>query len=134
MLKERSAGAVIFRKEGQETYYLLLYYEGGHWDFPKGNIEKGETPEETAVREIQEETGITSLKFIPGFRKTITYFYKRRGNTIFKQVIFFLVETADREVKISWEHQGFEWFDYRQAMERLTFENAKAILRAAHTY
>ncbi len=131
MLKERSAGAIVFRREGEKEYYLLLHYNGGHWDFPKGNIEKGEKPEETAVREIQEETGITALRFLPDFREAITYFYKREGQTVFKQVIFFLAETKEKEIKISWEHQGFEWLDYRQALNRLTFENAKKLLRSA---
>jgi bis(5'-nucleosidyl)-tetraphosphatase len=131
MLKERSAGAIIFRREPEKKYYLLLHYDGGHWDFPKGNIEKGEEPEETAVREIKEETGITDLRFLPDFRETITYFYKREGQTVFKQVIFFLAETTEKEVKISWEHQGFEWLDYHQALERLTFENARNLLRSA---
>ena len=42
MLTEKSCGAVIFRMEGKIRKYLLLHYESGHWDFVKGNVEKGE--------------------------------------------------------------------------------------------
>ena len=73
---EKSAGAVIFRKEEDKVYYLLLCHQAGHWSFPKGNIEKGEKIEETIEREIQEETGITDIEFISGFKQTIKYFYK----------------------------------------------------------
>ena len=57
MKREKSAGAIVFRKE-KEPVYLLLHYEAKHWDFPKGHVEKNETDEQTVRREIQEETGI----------------------------------------------------------------------------
>ena len=71
---EKSAGAVIFRKEDDKIYYLLLHYQGGHWDFPKGNIEKGEKLEDTVRREVKEETGIENIKFALGFKEAIKYF------------------------------------------------------------
>jgi len=74
MPKETSAGAVIFRKENNEIYYLLLHYESGHWDFPKGNIEEGEKEEETVKREAAEETGVEDIKIVEGFKEWIKYF------------------------------------------------------------
>ena len=57
MLNETSAGAVIFRRDNEIKYLILHYkFKGDYWDFPRGNIEKGETEEQTAVREIKEET------------------------------------------------------------------------------
>ena len=56
MERERSAGAIIFREEKRKIYYLLLHYESGHWDFPKGHVEKEEKEKETVKREIREET------------------------------------------------------------------------------
>jgi 8-oxo-dGTP pyrophosphatase MutT (NUDIX family) len=126
---ERSAGAVIFRKQNNTVYYLLLHYQAGHWDFPKGNIERGEEPEETARREIFEETGIKDIEFVPGFKETIKYFYKREGKTFYKTVIFFLAQTKTKKVKISWEHQGYQWLPYKQALRRLTFNNAKELFK-----
>ena len=131
---ERSAGAVIFRKEGGKIYYLLLRYQAGHWDFPKGNIEKGEKLEETVKREIKEETGIEEISFSPNFKETIKYFYKLKGETIFKTVVFYLLETETKEVKISCEHIGYEWLPCEQALEQLTFKNAKEILKKANDF
>lgn len=129
---EKSAGAVIFRKEKDTIEYLLLHYQAGHWDFPKGNIEKGEKPEDTAKREIFEETGIKDIEFVPDFKQTLKYFYKRKKKNIFKIVTFFLAPTRTRKVKISWEHIGYKWLPYNQALKQLTFDNAKEILKKAN--
>ena len=138
MPKEKSAGAVVFRREGNEIYYLLLHYQPGHWDFPKGHIEAGEREEETVKREIAEETGIKDIVIIKGFREQIKYFFrdtydkKKNASWIFKVVAFYLAETATKGVKISFEHKGFKWLPYKEAMEQLTFKNAKNILTKAH--
>lgn len=131
---EKSAGAIIFRKEKDTVKYLLLHYELGHWDLPKGHIEKGEKPQEAAVREIKEETSIDDVEFIPGFKKTIKYFYKRGRKNFFKIVVFFLAETKIKKVKISHEHKGFKWLPYEKATEQLTFRNAKDVLKKANDF
>jgi bis(5'-nucleosidyl)-tetraphosphatase len=134
MPREISAGAVIFRRTRSNPEFLVLHYGLGHWDFVKGNIEKGEEEKETVRREIEEETGITPVKFVQGFRETIKYFYRWRGQNIFKIVIFYLVETRQREVKLSFEHVGYEWLPYREAVQRLTFKNSKDVLKKAHKF
>jgi bis(5'-nucleosidyl)-tetraphosphatase len=134
MPQESSVGAVIYRKEGGRTLYLLLHYEAGHWDFAKGNVEKDEAERETATREAEEETGIGDLEFLEGFREKIEYFYKRDGKAIHKQVVFLLAQTKTREVKISWEHIGFEWLAYEAALGRLTYKNAKETLGKADSF
>lgn len=131
---EKSAGAVIFRRQNKKIYYLLLHYASGHWDFPKGHIEKGEELKETVEREVLEETGIKDIKFIEGFKEWIKYFYKMKDKNIFKIVTFFLAETKTEKVKISFEHIGYEWLPYNEAIERLTFKNAKDILEKAYKF
>ena len=132
MVRERSAGAVIFRKEGKDILYLLLHYhfKTDYWDFPKGNIESDETEEETVKREIEEETGINDVKFIDGFKEKVSYFYRRDGNTVFKEVIFYLVETKEKDVKISEEHTGYEWVDFETAKPRLKENSRNVLMRA----
>ena len=98
----------------------------------KGNVEPNEGEKDTVLRELQEETGIVDARFIEGFREKIEYFYRRQGSTIHKEVIFFLMETNTEMVKLSFEHIGFVWLDYENAMERLTFKNAKDVLQKAH--
>jgi bis(5'-nucleosidyl)-tetraphosphatase len=132
MFQERSCGAVVFIKKGAEVNFLLLHYEAGHWDFVKGNVESGESEKDTVIRELQEETGIVDATFIKDFREKIEYFYRRQGTTIHKEVIFFLIETHTETVKISYEHVGYTWLNYKQAMEMLTFKNAKDVLQKAH--
>lgn len=131
---EKSAGAVIFRKEQDNLYYLVLHYRAGHWDFVKGNIEKGEEIKQTIIREAEEESGIKDLEFIKGFKETIEYFYKLKGKTIFKTVVFFLAETKTKEIKLSFEHIGFKWLSYEKALEILTYKNAKEILIKANNF
>src|SRR3989338_3599476 len=98
MPKEVSYGAVVFKKEGKNILYLLLYRKAHEhykemWDFPRGLIEKGETPEDDIRREVQEETGITDLKFLSGFREKVKWFYKKEGMLIFKEATYYLAET-----------------------------------------
>ena len=133
MLNEKSCGAVVYNK-GSEVNYLLLQYEAGHWDFVKGNVEAGETEQQTASRELQEETGIADAKFIDNFKEKITYFYKRQGNTVYKEVIFFLMEAGTADVTLSFEHIGYVWLPYTQAMQKLTFKNARDVLKKANDY
>lgn len=134
MVLEKSAGAIVSREERGVLYYLLLHYQAGHWDFPKGNIEKGEKTEETVEREIEEETGIKDIEFIPDFKEQINYFYKKEGKTIYKTVIFFLAKTKTKEVKLSWEHQDFEWLPCEKALRRLTFKTTKETLKKANNF
>ena len=134
MLREKSCGAVVFLKKDNQTKYLLLNYAAGHWDFVKGNVEPNETEKQTVTRELQEETGITDAKFIDGFREPIGYFYRRQGLTVHKEVVFFIMETNTEQVQISFEHIGYIWLDYKRAMEKLNFKNAKDVLQKAHDY
>jgi len=144
MPQEKSAGAIIFRKEGNEIYYLLLHYESGHWEFPKGHIEDGENEIETVKREIEEETGLKDVRMIDGFKEYIKYFFKntynlegeekKKASWVCKLVVFYLAETKTKEIKISFEHQGYKWLPYKEAIIQLTFKNAKEILRKANDF
>jgi bis(5'-nucleosidyl)-tetraphosphatase len=128
-LEERSAGAVVFRRASLSPRYLLLKYPAGHWDLPKGNIEKGEGPLETMIREVREETGIVDLRVVPGFKEKIEYFYRREGRKVHKTVVFFLAETSAEKVTISFEHQAYGWFGFAEAIKTVTYPNARRLIR-----
>jgi 8-oxo-dGTP pyrophosphatase MutT (NUDIX family) len=132
MGREISAGVVLFRITGQREYLLLDY--GAHWDFPKGHIEKGEEPQITAARELQEETGIRNAQFIPGFKESMRYFYRKGGEGMLKVVIYFLAETPTGNVTLSSEHSGYLWLPYEEALKRLTFRNARDLLSKANAF
>ena len=133
MIKETSAGIVIFRKENSKNLFLLLRYPSGHWDFVKGKMEKDESTRETAVRETKEETGIKDVSFLENFEEWIDYNFQYQGELVQKKVVFFLAETKTKEVEISHEHLDYIWMDYNTAMEKTTFDNAKTVLTRAQT-
>jgi len=136
MSSEKSCGAVIFRRDGDRKYLLLQYLllQGGHWDFVKGHVEKNESERDTVLRETEEEVGIADPKFVEGFRQPISYYYTRDGKSIYKKVIFYLIESQTDAVRLSREHVGYDWLSYNYAHERLTYKNAKETLRKAHEY
>ncbi len=131
---EKSAGAIIFYKSKDKIEYLLLKHELGHWDFPKGHIEEGETPEVAARREIQEETGFSNVRFVPDFKAHIRYFYKWEGKNRFKIVTFFLGETKTRRVKISHEHLEYRWVFYEDAVKLCRFQTQQNLLLQANKF
>jgi len=148
---EKSVGGVVFRRQGSTIMYLLLHYRPsdkplGHWDFPKGHQEKGETEIETMERELKEETGLKDLQTIWGFKSQVRYFYRAGRNekeerkksgeniNILKRVVYYLAETKNKNVKISFEHTGYEWLGYGDALKRITYKNSREILKKAHNY
>jgi 8-oxo-dGTP pyrophosphatase MutT (NUDIX family) len=153
MPKENSAGVIIFRKEEGKIYYLLLHYpginrKGGHWEFTKGHIENNETEEDAARRETMEETGISNLNILPGFKEYIKYFFREYSRTpdgkikkndkkvswIFKLVVFFIAETQSKEVKLSPEHVDFIWLPFEEAVKKTTYKNSKELLKKANDF
>ena len=128
---EKSCGALIYRLENGKRLYLLLHYEEGHWDFAKGHVEQGESEGEAAFREVKEETGIDDAELVFGFRERIEYFYKRGDMTYYKEVVFYLGRTSTVDVRLSKEHVGYEWLPYEKALDKLTYGNAKDLLKKA---
>lgn len=134
MIYERSAGVLIYREIKGFREYLILHYPGGHFEFAKGHMEKGETERETAERELHEETGIKKFEWVDGYREKINYKYRRKKDVMNKDVIFFLAKTDTKEVKLSFEHQGSMWLPYGKAHRKLTFNNAKNLLEKAEKH
>ena len=131
-IKEKSAGIVIFRCE-RVLKFLVLHYQAGHWDFPHGHIEPGESEEETAIRETKEETGISEINLLPEFREKINFFYTRDKQLINKDVIYFLAETSKSEIKLT-EHPAYKWLNFEDAYNLVTFKNSKQVLKKANEF
>jgi len=133
---EKSCGIITYRILDGNREYLLLHYPGGHWDFPKGHVEKIDAGEhETARRELKEETGISQINFDEGYRNSMYYEFNRGARErVKKVVVYFLACTEESEVALSFEHQNFVWLPYDEALARLTYENAKDLLRKAQNY
>jgi bis(5'-nucleosidyl)-tetraphosphatase len=134
MIQQQSAGVILYYKSNNKFTYLLLHNVNGHWDFPKGKLEAGESHEQAALRELMEEAGLTA-KIMPGFKKSISYFFKEHdGTLIHKTVTFFLAESEQQKVVLSDEHKDFGWFSFKQALAQLSYKNAQEILTSAYTY
>jgi 8-oxo-dGTP pyrophosphatase MutT (NUDIX family) len=134
LLEERSAGAIVIHRSDSAIEYLILHYPAGHWDFPKGNVEKGESDLDAAIREIGEETGLTDLRFINGFKKMIQYYYRRGDQLVRKTVTFYLAESKTKDIKLSYEHQGYVWLPIQEAMAKVTYQNARNVLKEAYQF
>ena len=129
---ERSAGFVLYSMDGGVRKYLLLRHRyGGHWGFPKGHIEAGESEVEAALREMREETGITAVQLIPGFRKVSRYHFYRGRRPVFKENVYFLGRAACGKPTLSREHTQCQWLPFVEAGQRLAFDNVRHILEQA---
>ena len=131
-LYESSCGAVVFRNIAGEIRYLLIKNKrSANWGFPKGHIENGETKEETAKREVLEETGIR-IKIIPGFVSTSEYTIQGK---VEKSVSIFVASTTDTQTKIQQEEiEDYIWLNYAKAIKTLKFENDRSILERANEF
>ncbi len=150
MPKEKSAGAIIYQMRSDPAsggasvpYYLLLHYPSGHWEFARGHGEPGESEEDTARREVAEETGLKDIKIIPGFKEHTKLIFRRTYNLkpeekkhapwIVKIVTLYLAEAATDNVVLSREHKDFLWLPYEQAYKKL-LKKGKDILKKANDY
>ncbi|RJQ14530.1 NUDIX domain-containing protein [Candidatus Parcubacteria bacterium] len=138
---ERSAGLILFNEAREGRRYLVLHSTPSpeypdFWDFSKGVLDGNEKGVEAARREAQEETGITDLDIIEGFKYTARYFRKNRNGKgiIPKFVAMFLARTDKKEVKLSWEHDKFEWLTYEEALNRISNKEIKKSLEAAEDF
>lgn len=126
MKYEKSCGAVIWRSNGGKREYLLVLNKKGnamgHWGFPKGHVEAGESEIETAKREILEETGLEVDSFDDGFRFVTRY---SPAKDVEKDVIYFLTEVSDGCIHIQQsEIAQFRWLDFDAARKVLTYDDA----------
>ena len=107
---------------------LLVKMHNGNWGFPKGHIENNETKEETAIREVHEETNV-NIKIIPNFEREIKYIPNEK--TI-KKVTIFAGITQDEDVKIdTFEIEAFQWCTYEEALKLVTYKLQKDVLEKA---
>ena len=131
--QEVSAGGVVFRRRREGIRFVLIK-AGGRWSFPKGNIEKGETPDAAALREISEETGLPSsgLRIVSPL-PDVKYVFRWAGVLVFKTVQNYLVElTTDAPFKPQLsEIEEVQWFAPDAARAAIGFKNAIETLEAA---
>jgi 8-oxo-dGTP pyrophosphatase MutT (NUDIX family) len=111
---------------------LISTQEGRRWQLPKGHIERGESPEQAAVREIEEETGVSGrvIAPLPG----VEYWFVEKGKRrVHKRVDYFLLSYVSGSVADFDAHEvsGAEWFSWEEGIAKLSFENERRVVEAA---
>ena len=125
----KAGGGFVFNKNGE----ILFILRNGKWDLPKGGIEKGELIEETAIREVEEETGVTGLKITQKLQKTY-HIFKRNGKYKLKITHWFEMKTDFEGEPKGQEDEGIEkvvWLKPEEIKEALSnsYENIKLLFQ-----
>lgn len=129
--REFSAGGIVILKMEEGIKVLLIKDRYGHWTWPKGNIEKGESSKEAAIREIKEEVGIENIKIIEKLGQ-VQYFYRLKGALRLKTVYLYICETKDSNLKTQkLELEDAKWFIPQEAIKRIEYKGAKDLLEKA---
>ena len=133
---ETSAGVIVYlRRADGVAEYLLLQSTRGSWEFPKGHVEPGETPQQAATRELHEEAGVEIDGLIPGFARSIQYHFKdRHGRLVTKTVHFFLARVDAIVARLSEEHRDSAVLPFDRAHQQLTHAPSRGLLRDADAF
>ena len=132
MTYEKSCSGIVYRKfHGNTEILLIKHIKSGYWSFPKGHVENGETEEETAKREIKEETGI-DVYIDSGFRETVTYSPRKDAK---KEVVYFVARARNYDYTPQLEEiSEIRWVGIGQAHNLLVYDNDKLIVNKAKSF
>ncbi|QDU70195.1 bis(5'-nucleosyl)-tetraphosphatase [Mucisphaera calidilacus] len=137
MDRDHSCGVIpVFIEPGEPRRYLLVQHNAGHWGFPKGHPERGESSLETAIRELHEETGLTSDRIISDHPFSERYvFRKGSGRVVDKSVTYFIgfMDTLDVAYQDD-ELQDAQWGDLEATLGRMSFEEGRKLLMEVHAF
>ena len=130
MIYEKACGAVVYTILNGQIHYVIIQQQEGFHGFPKGHVEKNETEEETALREIYEEVGLRPT-LIKGFKVIDEYPLPHKQNVI-KQVVYFLAEYNSQTIIIQEEELlGAMLLPYEEAIKILDYESSRKVLAQA---
>lgn len=134
-MKEASFGIVPMLQQDGKILFLLVQHRAGHWGFPKGHAEPGETPIQSACRELEEETGIAAYQLLDAPAFTESYKVLKKLRIIEKTVTYFLATVQSAEVNVQEkEIQAFAWLPFQEALSRVTFAQSQQLLKQIGQY
>jgi 8-oxo-dGTP pyrophosphatase MutT (NUDIX family) len=132
--RARSAGGVVFSRSA-DTRVLLLQHETGKWMLPKGTIERGETPDGVALREVAEETGLRNVRIVADLGEEHYMFFWKAEDTYYdKTVHYYLMEFLGGEEAQPQREEGFvrcEWVTIAEALERIKYKETRQVVQRA---
>ncbi len=131
--RETSAGGIVYRVQNGEPLFLLIRDSYRNWGFPKGHLEGVEQPQEAALREVQEETGLGELR-LDGAIETIDWFFRFRGKLVHKVCHFYLMHTRHARTSPQREEgiTACRWARFDEATKLISYANARAVLIRAN--
>lgn len=133
--KDESFGIIPILRQGDNYSFLLIQHQAGHWGFPKGHANEGETPVQSACRELVEETGISDYSLVEGVSFSERYIATKKGKTFDKTVTYFLAFVESQTVKVQPEEiQNYTWTDFETAISTITYDPSKQVLREVDRY
>jgi 8-oxo-dGTP pyrophosphatase MutT (NUDIX family) len=131
-VREYTAGGVVFRRVDERIEILMIQDRLGRWTIPKGHVEEGESLEQTAVREVAEETGLTHLRLGEKLDK-LHFFYRKEGKLIFMTTFVFLMEAlGDTDAIVPEDSEGIvdaKWFDSERALGLIEYRDTEKLFR-----
>jgi 8-oxo-dGTP pyrophosphatase MutT (NUDIX family) len=134
-IEEISSGIVCFRRTQDQKIEVLLLNHGKHVSHPKGHVEKKESLQQTAIRELKEETNLELLIISIDPIVRIEYDFRRNNTQVNKQVHYFAGFVKPKQhVLLSDEHLSYEWSSLRGGIAKLTYANDKYALRLARKW
>jgi len=130
--RETSAGGVVFRMVNGRPLFLLIRDSYKNWGFPKGHIEPNEPPEQAALREVEEETGVMGIELRSSL-DTIEWYFRFRGRLIHKVCHFYLMEASTAKTSPQREEgiTACRWLPLDEALECISYANARGVLKRA---
>jgi ADP-ribose pyrophosphatase YjhB (NUDIX family) len=130
VVREPTAGGIVYRKNAEGGVEILLIADSKtRWTIPKGHIEEGETPRQTAEREIQEETGLKEMKMLDWLGK-INFRYRRINTLVLMTTEIFLVEAkgdTDKIIPQEWM-KGIKWFSTNEALDKIEYDDISKLI------
>lgn len=132
---EQSFGVVPIYRKGNDLKLLLIQHNAGHWAFPKGHADEGETEIQTARRELREETGINDVMLIttPTFEEH--YRVNRKGEPREKLVRYWIGYVRDLRVRPQeTEVQAYKWATLAEARQLITYTQSRKLLEEVVKY
>jgi 8-oxo-dGTP pyrophosphatase MutT (NUDIX family) len=127
MKREISYGIIPLQWHHNHWQVLLIQHHAGHWSFPKGHVDPGESPQQAAERELQEETGLTVQRYLLSDPMMESYIFTLHGQRVSKIVHYFLALVKGEVVIQEREIQNSQWLTLAEAHARMTFKEGKRI-------
>lgn len=133
MEREESFGVIpLSKQEGEWAVFLIQHKKGRYWGFPKGHAESGESPEQSAFRELKEETNLECVRLLQAEPLVEEYSFLLKGKRVSKRVLYYIAEVSGKVVLQTEEIQQGVWVPFPHALDHVTHPEGREILAKAY--